>query len=507
MPRWIWAGIAAVLLAANPMGADAAQGLETGRIDWRACGDRLECAKVPVPLDWDHPGGARITLSVVRHLATKPAQKIGSLFVNFGGPGVAGAAAVKEAGALLDQLGDGRFDVVGWDPRGTGTSTAIRCFPNPSAMGRFWGREWTIPTTAAEIGRYVPKTVAYMRRCEALSGALLRHVSTADTVRDLDHLRELVGDRQLTYRGLSYGTFLGQTYANLFPRRVRAMILDAVVDPVTFVTSVEAGIASSEADADRVFDRFLALCQAAGPRRCALAGKGPVAPRVEALLRRLRQGPIPAPSAPPPRRLRYGDALVAFWINLGNPSLWPEFAAGLAEAAAGDGSRLVTPIREGRSFFQDALVAATALQCADKPLPRPGAVETWPRVIGRLAERAFVAPVDGWWLWAPCASWRRPNADRYAGPWTAATRNPILVIGNRYDSRTAYGNAQRAARRLGNAVLLTLDGYGHTSDQDPSVCIDRAVERYLISTVPPADGTVCRPDRRPFDPDFGAPLP
>ena len=197
-----------------------------------------------MPLDWDRPDGAKITLAVVRHLASRPEQRIGSLFVNFGGPGVAGAATVKEAGALLDGLGGGRFDVVGWDPRGTGESTHVRCFASESGPARFWGPDWTIPTTPAESRRYVPQTVDYARRCEAQSGALLAHISTADTVRDLDYLRQLVGDRQLTYRGLSYGTFLGQTYANMFPHRVRAMILDAVIDAVEYVKSVDAGIAN-----------------------------------------------------------------------------------------------------------------------------------------------------------------------------------------------------------------------------------------------------------------------
>ena len=212
---------------------------------------------------------------------------------------------------------------------------ALRANAGPA---RFWGPDWTIPTTPAESRRYVPQTVDYARRCEALSGALLAHISTADTVRDLDYLRQLVGDRQLTYRGLSYGTFLGQTYANMFPHRVRAMILDGVVDAVEFTKSVEASIAKSEADSDLVFEQFLALCQAAGPKQCALAGKGPVAPRVRALLQRLRQGPIPARSAPPPRQLRYGDALTAFWLALGTPSNWPQLAAELDAAADGDGS-------------------------------------------------------------------------------------------------------------------------------------------------------------------------
>jgi pimeloyl-ACP methyl ester carboxylesterase len=457
-------------------------------------------------LDWDRPGGAKISLAVIRHLASRPGQRIGSLFVNFGGPGVAGVPAVREAGALLDGLGGGRFDVVGWDPRGTGESTHVRCFASESGPARFWGPDWTIPTTPAESRRYVPQTIDYARRCEALSGALLAHISTADTVRDLDYLRQLVGDRQLTYRGLSYGTFLGQTYANMLPRRVRAMILDAVIDPIAFTTSVEAGIVTATADSNLVFEEFLALCQKAGPN-CKLAAKGPVAPRVRALLKRLREGPIAARSAPPPRQLRYGDALTALWLTLGDPSSWPQLAAELDAAADGDGSALATRVRDARGSLQEALVPAVALQCADKPLPRPGAVRAWPTVIKRLRDNAFVSQVEGWWLWAPCASWRTRSADRYSGPWNASTPNPILVIGNRYDPRTAFANARSAARRLGNAVLLTLDGYGHTSDQDPSACIDRAVRRYLITRSPPPDGTVCQPDRQPFDPDFGQPLP
>ena len=120
----------------------------------------------------------------------------------------------------------------------------------------------------------MPQTVDYARRCEAQSGALLAHISTADTVRDLDYLRQLVGDRQLTYRGLSYGTFLGQTYANMFPHRVRAMILDAVIDAVEYVKSVDAGIAASKADADLVFEKFLALCRNRCSQATALRGAG-----------------------------------------------------------------------------------------------------------------------------------------------------------------------------------------------------------------------------------------
>jgi pimeloyl-ACP methyl ester carboxylesterase len=127
---------------------------------------------VPVPLDWDHPNGQQISLLVIRHRASKPNERIGSLFVNYGGPGVPGVPVVREGGASLDKLGGGRFDVVGWDPRGTGESTHVNCFKDTQTMDQFWGQDWTVPSTPAESWLYVPKTIAYAQMCAALSGSL-----------------------------------------------------------------------------------------------------------------------------------------------------------------------------------------------------------------------------------------------------------------------------------------------------------------------------------------------
>jgi pimeloyl-ACP methyl ester carboxylesterase len=249
-----------------------------GKIAWHTCEGNpadTDCAQVQVPLDWNHPNGPEISLAVARHRASKPNERIGSLFINYGGPGVPGVPAVLAAGASLDKLGDGRFDVVGWDPRGTGDSTHIRCFENEKSMEQFWGEDWTIPTTRAAEWRYMAKTLAYVVRCTAKTGtSLLEHTSTADTVRDLDYLRQLVGDARITYRGLSYGTFLGQTYINMFPQHVRAIILDANIDPVPYTTSVEAALFNNGADTDLVFKKFLSLCEQAGQANCKLPGVG-----------------------------------------------------------------------------------------------------------------------------------------------------------------------------------------------------------------------------------------
>jgi pimeloyl-ACP methyl ester carboxylesterase len=476
------------------------------KITWHTCGKNIECTRVQVPLDWSSPEGPQISLAVARHLASKPNQRIGSLFINYGGPGVPGVPVVKAGGEGLDGLGDGQFDIVGWDPRGTGESTHVTCFQNANKRERFWGEDWTIPSTPLSISLYVPKTIEFVQRCTDMSGSLLAHVSTEDTVRDLDYLRQIVGDPQLNYRGLSYGTLLGQTYVNMFPHLVRTMILDANIDPVAYTTSVEAAMSSSGSDTDLVFEQFLSLCQQAGPLNCQLAGNGDVTTRVKELLARLRRGPIPAPRASAPHELPYGDLKMDLWVALGTPAKWPQLADDLNQAANGDGSNLEITFRESRSLFQAALVSATALQCADKPLPPPGSVFNWPQVMQHLTETNFVGDVTGWWLWAPCASWRVPSASRYTGPWNATTANPILVIGNRYDPRTNYASSVLASQSLGNAALLTLDGYGHTSDVDASDCIDQAVTNYLITTVTPPTGTVCQANHAPFDPDFGTPL-
>ena len=160
-----------------------------GSIAWRSCGDQLECARVPVPLDWDNPNGPQISLFVIRHRASEPSQRIGSVFLNFGGPGVPGVPAVRQGGKGLDLLFGGRFDVLSWDPRGTGESTHVSCFKDVHALDQFWGQDWTFPYTVEESRMYVPKTIEYARRCAALSGSLLEHIATTDTVRDLDYFR------------------------------------------------------------------------------------------------------------------------------------------------------------------------------------------------------------------------------------------------------------------------------------------------------------------------------
>jgi pimeloyl-ACP methyl ester carboxylesterase len=456
-----------------------------------------------VPLDWGDPNGRTISLAVIRHLASKPKQRIGSMLINPGGPGDTGVGLLHNGGAEIDKWGSGRFDVVSWDPRGTFASTPVRCFTSKQSEEKFW-KGTSIPTSKAASERYARKTVALARRCGDVSGWLLPHISTADTARDLDHLRGLVGDRKLTYVGLSYGNYLGQTYANMFPDRVRAMLFDSIVDPVPYAKGAEARVTSQASGADPVFNRLLALCEDAGPTRCALAGgRHTAAERAHRLFARARRAPIPAPSANPPGKLTYGDLLVSQFNPLRIPETWPDDAKDLAAAARGDGSALATAARQllTPAGFTAATTSA-AISCADAPAHR--SLRSWPQVIGRLTrvDRLY-GRLLGWWLWAPCASWPVRGQDTYRGPWNATTKNPILVLALKHDPATPHANAVRVARRLGNAVLLTQNGYGHVSFHDPSACVDRARVAYLVKLVTPPKGTVCRSAKKPFEPGFG----
>jgi pimeloyl-ACP methyl ester carboxylesterase len=490
---------------ASGVGLSAVSPTPAGRIAWSDCGRELQCARVRVPLDWSRPHGPKLVLAVIRHLASRPARRIGSLFINPGGPGGSGVGAVRGGGAALDAELDGRFDVVSWDLRGSASSTHVRCFASERDRSRFWGG-LPVPETRREALRFLSKTAGFARGCRAMSGELLAHISESDSARDLDYLRQLVGDSRLTFIGASAGTFLGQTYANMFPGRVRAMVLDGVVNPIAWTADTGSALANLRSDSDLVFERFLSTCQTAGRLRCALAGHGPVASRVRALLARLKRGSIPAPSAARPRRLVYGDALVAITFALDQPAGWPKLARELDQAAGGDGSALASAGRADEAEIRSSSFEGTqGILCADAPAA--ASKNAWGAVIAHLTEVSRISgSVYGWNLWAPCASWGVRATGRYTGPWNAHTSHPILVVGTRFDPSTPFANARFVSRLLGNAVLLTHLGYGHLTSADPSRCVRRALATYIVDLVPPAPGTVCASDRQPFDPDFGKPL-
>ena len=192
---------------------------------------------------------------------------------------------------------------------------------------------------------------------------------------------------------------------------------------------------------------------------------------------------------------------------MANPGTWPPLAQALDQAASGDGSALATSARATLVAVHAAPSdPPEAIVCADSPTQQ--GLRAWPAVAARFTRISRIGgPFVSWTGWAPCASWPPSSAHRYTGPWNVTTRDPILIVGTSHDPLTPYANARRVSRLLGNAVLLTHDGYGHTSEPDPSACVQRVTSDYLVGLQVPPPGTVCPSDRQPFDPQFGEPLP
>ena len=204
-------------------------------LDWRPCGEEPSklCATAQVPLDFDKPRGRTIELALAKVPASDPGRRIGTVFINPGGPGGSGVDMVLYDGNLFADSLDGRFDVVGIDPRGVARSDPLHCFDSQDDLDAFLASQPVFPYRRAQERPYFDHWSSLAPECLDDRQAIARHMSTADVARDLDLLRQAVGDSRLTYLGFSYGSHIGNTYANLFPGRVRAMVIDGVIDPQT----------------------------------------------------------------------------------------------------------------------------------------------------------------------------------------------------------------------------------------------------------------------------------
>lgn len=451
-------------------------------VKWRNCGQRFDCATVRVPLDYRRPKGATTRLALIRLPAPKHADRIGSLIVNPGGPGGSGVDFVRH-GAVETVPAEvrARFDIVGFDPRGVGRSQGLSCGDQPAD---FLAQDF-IPDGAGDLQALLGSAQALASACAAANPEMLPHMSTDDVARDLDEIRRAVGDRQLTYLGFSYGSTIGLNFAEQFPGRVRAMVLDGPVDP-----SID-GLQRAHDQAgvlERTLQEFFKVCSR--DRACrGYAGKITLE-RYDALLGRLTSSPVPAIGFPG-GSLHSSEALVASAALLKDRGTgWPLLAAGIAAAEAGDGSLLLSVAqstmfeRRGREQW---LAPLLSVNCLDIPSPSPA---EYPSAVEKLKGKSRHFGALMLLLSSPCSYWEVPP-QRTPAPVRAKGAPLTVVIGTTGDPTTPYHWARAVARDLSSARLLTRDGAGHTAFGKRNVCTDRSVGTFLIHLAPPDAGTSC----------------
>lgn len=517
-------GVAASASASSGRGGAAVPVLR-----WHACLPGSDaalagfvCATAVVPLDYRYPHGAQIHLAVVKHPATGPGR-LGTLFVNPGGPGALGTVVVPDLFGLLPTALAQRFDVVSWDPRGVGQSTAVQCFPSAAAEAAFLGAAALFPVGRSQQRAYIRTWSGFDLRCASRNGALLDHVTTADTARDLNLLRQAVGDPAMNYLGLSYGTYLGATYANLFPGTVRAMVLDGNVAPTAWTNNNDPHATltveqreGSDVAAASTLDAFLTLCGQATTGNCAFSAGTPAKTQAKfnVLLDRLRTGPITITIGGSEVTFTYASLLtdLASALQVTRPIVneqipsasvpgWPQFAALLQALWAADGGQPASvpamPALGGAALSRYAGVEQNlAIKCDS---PSPG-VRQFPGLAAREARRAGPIGQVDLWTDEPCATWLAHPAGGYYGPWNRPTAAPILLVGNTTDPNTPYASSVLMAAELANARLLTLHGYGHTAALNPSTCVNNAEVAYFLYGTLPAEGTICQQNTAPFAP-------
>ena len=505
----------------TPVEAARVDRVPTPVLDWERCG-QSECAKALVPLDYDEPQGAQIELALARLKAGDPGRRVGSLFINPGGPGLSAVKYVKFAPHYFKPELLERFDLIGVDPRGTNGSTPLRCFSSLKvAQQKLAGQLATpLPTTAPEKAAAVRSARATARACsrQPIAAAM----STAEVARDMDVVRRALGEPAINYYGESYGSFLGQVYANMFPDRIRTLVIDGVIEPRGWVGSPASAAVStfvrvgSPQASGRAFDEILRRCRRVGRARCAFASGNPQA-RFRALAARLRAQPLQV-DLPGTGRTTIGYPQLIGTIKqlLYSPLAFKPITDGLAavwsldhagssaigvKAARKTLAKLLAPPKTPPSKANqeeavEGFVQGRAIICTDGL--HAAKASNWPLAAAAAERRNRFFGAVWSWIDAPCATddWTAQDEDAYRGPFDRRTDAPVLIVGSRWDNATNYDSAVAVSRLLPNSQLLTSDNWGHTA-YSASACAAHAIDRYLITASLPRLSH-CPGDIQPF---------
>lgn len=451
-------------------------------LEWTDCASGFECTTVTAPLDWNEPSAGELELSVIRHQATGD-RRIGSLLTNPGGPGASGVGLIRDSltFAVGEELIES-FDVIGFDPRGVGESTAVACFDAPEMDAYLFDIVPGPRGSAAWEEALAANHLSFAEACEANSDGILPFITTEQSARDMDLIRAVLGDSELNYLGYSYGTFLGATYAKLYPDRVGRLVLDGAIDPsisgldVSTTQAIGFESALRAYMADCLTDQ---ACPFRGSVDEAMADLGTLLASVDAR-------PLPAADG---RDLGADSLMTAIVAALYSQENWQYLTTALTDVLAGDPEFAFVLAdfyysREGGEYLDNSTEAFRAYNCMDYPVDTDAAdVAASEAVIA--AEAPTVAPY--WSGPDPCVEWPYPPTG-VREPITADGAAPILVIGTTNDPATPYEWSVALAEELSSGVLITRVGEGHTGYNKGNACVDDAVAAYFVNgAVPEAD--------------------
>lgn len=439
-------------------------------LNWQPCGSAL-CATMKVPLDWDSPGKAALDIKVTKAPSENPTK--GPLFVNPGGPGI-------EGGTFATNLGSDKwkgYDIIAWDPRGSGGSTHVRCGTTEQTDKAYFADG--TPDDEAEKTALNDVWAAFARECREASGELLDHISTIENVRDLDLLRFLTGAEKLNYLGVSYGTFIGAMYAELFPERTGHLVLDSAVD----ITN--EGEVSQAEGFELAFGLYADWC--AGEGSCSLGNsRDEVISRINSFLHGLDAKPLKVGD----RQVTQGQGTSGIVLFLySGKEAYPGLTQLLESAMNGDGRVILkaSDLQTGRAEngWETVAYAFPAIRCVDQPDAGVAATEEARK---KVAEKA---PVFGGNMGSElvCERWTANSAPNLK--LTGKGAAPILVVGATGDSATPYQQAVTMAKQLESGHLLTYDGPGHGSVTSGNACVDETVTAYFEDGTLPEDGKTC----------------
>jgi pimeloyl-ACP methyl ester carboxylesterase len=460
--------------ATSPAGQRPAAG--TPRLHWHQCAGlagQLRCASLRVPVDYRHPGGRKITLALSEVPATAPSGRLGALLVNPGGPGGSGLSLAAGVADGLDPAVAARYDIIGFDPRGVGSSTpALHCDPSFFAGAR----PDYIPASKAAERVLTGRAKAYAADCERKYGWLLPHLTTQDTARDIDSIRAALGAAQISYFAYSYGTYIGQVYATMFPSRVRRMVLDSTVDP-TGVWYAD-NIAQDYAFQGRQDAFFSWIASHAG-----IFGLGSTRSQVSRAWyqarARLKAHPVRVSGSAQVGADEFDDTFLVGGYSNG---VWPALAGALAAYLhQGSSSALVAAYQAQGRQHENEFAVYNAVECSDVNWPR-----NWARWDADTRKVYSTAPFEAWdnaWFNAACAFWpvRGPAHPMRIG---AKGLPGILMLQGTLDAATPYAGAQRAHKALPSARMVVVEGggnHGQSLANPPNACVNGYLNRYLAT--------------------------